>query len=80
MLLLQFGIARSRAKECRWSIYGFLVGALLGALFIGEVGIAVLGGAVGVSAWAVLGFIGLLIGNRVGTGKDKSAATRKAAH
>ena len=75
-----YGIARSRPKECRWSIYGFLAGALLGALFIGGVGIAALGGAVGVSAWAILSFIGLLIGNRVGTEKDKSATTKKAAH
>ena len=55
------------------------MGALVGALFIGGVGIAALGGAVGVSGWAILGFIGLLIGNRVGTEKDKSATTKKAA-
>jgi hypothetical protein len=75
-----YGFARSRPKECRWSIYGFVVGALLGAFFIGGVGIAALGSAVGASAWAILGFIGLLIGNRVGTEKDKPAPTKEAAH
>jgi hypothetical protein len=68
---------RSRPKECRWSIYGFVVGALSGVLFIGGVGIAALGGAVGASAWAILGVIGGMVGNRIGVEKDKPSQMKE---
>jgi hypothetical protein len=71
---------RSRSKECHWSIYGFLAGAIVGVIFIGGIGIAALGTAVGLWAWVGPGFIGSLIGNRVGIWKDKSALRKEAAN
>jgi hypothetical protein len=69
---------KARPKETRWSIYGGAVGAFVG-LFAGGIGVAALGTAFGVSASLVLGFIGGLIGNRVGVEKDHKARTEEAA-
>ncbi|MET4603679.1 uncharacterized protein YcfJ [Bradyrhizobium sp. JR4.1] len=65
------GIRKSRPKELRWSIYGVVAGVLVGAS-IGGIGVAILGGAFGISAAVVLGIIGGMIGNRVGVEKDRA--------
>lgn len=65
------GFRKSRPKEFRWSIYGIVVGALVG-VFFGGVGIAALGGAIGVPASIILATVGGMIGNRVGVEKDRA--------
>ena len=47
------GFRKSRPREFRWSIYGIVVGALVGA-FVGGVGVAALGSALGVPASVIL--------------------------
>ncbi len=66
------GFRKSRPREFHWSIYGMAVGALVGA-FVGGVGVAALGGALGVPASVILATVGGMIGNRVGVEKDKAA-------
>jgi uncharacterized protein YcfJ len=68
-------LRKSRPKEFDWSIYGIGTGVLAGAL-IGGVGIAALGGAVGISASTIMGFIGGMIGNRAGVEKDNGARSQ----
>jgi predicted lipid-binding transport protein (Tim44 family) len=67
-------LRKSRPGEFRWSIYGLGVGALVGAVFVGGIGIAALGTAFGAPASAILAVIGGMIGNRVGVEKDKAAS------
>jgi uncharacterized protein YcfJ len=66
---------KSRPREFRWSIYGSVVGALVGT-FIGGIGVAALGIAFGAPASIILAVIGGMIGNRVGVEKDKAALGR----
>lgn len=64
------GFGKSRPREVRWSIYGMALGGTAGVL-VGGVGIAALGGAMGVPAALVLAIVGGMIGNRIGVGKDR---------
>jgi hypothetical protein len=73
------GLHRSRPKEVRWSVGGVIVGVLAG-LAIGGVGVAALGTAFGVPAFAVLAFVGVMVGNRVGVEKDNKARRKDAAN
>lgn len=62
--------AKKNPNETKWSIVGIAVGMLAG-LFIGGVGIATMGGAFGIPAALILAFVGGMIGNRYGVGKDR---------
>ncbi|MGY3588527.1 uncharacterized protein YcfJ [Bradyrhizobium sp. USDA 4341] len=66
---------KARPKEFHWSIYGIAAGAFVG-LFLGGVGIAALGAAIGVSAWIITAIAGGMIGNRIGIGKDKATLAK----
>lgn len=70
------GFSKSRPREFRWSIYGMVVGAFAG-VFIGGVGIAALGVAVGVPAFIILAIVGGMIGNRVGVEKDNALRSQR---
>jgi hypothetical protein len=63
----------SRHHEIRWTAIGLLIGGIIG-FFIGGVGIARAGGAVGVSGALLFGGIGAALGNRLGIGRDKKVA------
>ena len=60
----------ARPQERRWSIIGGGAGFIVG-LFIGGLGVAAMGGAVGVPAAIVLAVLGAIIGNRYGISKDR---------
>ena len=62
--------AKSRPYETKWSLFGLIAGTTVG-LFIGGVGVAALGGAIGVPAAIMLGLVGALVGNRYGVEKDR---------
>lgn len=62
--------AKARPAETRWSIIGAVAGAIVG-LLIGGVGIAAMGGAVGVPAALIFALIGGVFGNRYGISKDR---------
>jgi predicted lipid-binding transport protein (Tim44 family) len=66
------GIRKSRTQELRWSIYGIVGGVLIG-MFIGGIGVAILGRAFGIPSFAILAVLGALIGNRVGVEMDRAA-------
>lgn len=67
---------RDRPKETGWSIFGGLVGAVAGFIFIGGVGIAAMGTAIGVPAALIGGVLGGLIGNRFGISRDRPVNTQ----
>lgn len=62
-------VAKARPKEARWSVIGIAAGTFVG-LLIGGVGVAALGGAVGLPAAVVLAALGGLVGNRYGVEQD----------
>ena len=62
-------------NELKSTIAGIATGLLAGAV-IGGIGIAAVGGAVGVSGAAVLAVAGGLVGNRIGISKDRRAFRR----
>lgn len=62
--------AQKNPNETKWTSAGIGLGILAG-LSIGGVGIAALGGAIGVSAAVILAAVGGMIGNRYGIGKDR---------
>ncbi|MEH2546890.1 cytochrome c biogenesis protein CcdA [Bradyrhizobium sp. AZCC 2262] len=68
---------KARPKEFYWSIFGAAAGFLIG-LLVGGVGVAALGGAIGVSAYYVLPVVGVAIGNRVGIWRDRAAIKKVA--
>lgn len=59
-----------RKTQTKWSLAGIVLGALVG-LSIGGVGIAAMGGAVGIPAAIIFAALGGMIGNRDGVGKDR---------
>lgn len=63
---------KARPREFHWSILGAAAGFLIGIL-VGGVGVAALGGAIGVSAYYVLPVVGVAIGNRAGIWRDRTA-------
>ncbi|ULJ72986.1 hypothetical protein [Rhizobium gallicum] len=62
--------AAARPYETRWSLIGAGAGFLIG-LLAGGVGIAAMGGAVGIPAALILALVGGAIGNRYGISKDR---------
>jgi hypothetical protein len=59
-------------KEVLWTAGGVICGLLVG-LMVGNLGIALRGGAVGVSAAVILSVFFGLACNRIGVGKDRSS-------
>ena len=60
-------------QEGRLSILGAVAGVIVG-LLVGGIGIVAMGGGSGLPAWltpVVLGFLGWLIGGRVGLWRDR---------
>lgn len=62
---------KSRPNETKWSLGGLSVGAIAG-LSIGGLGVATMGGAFGIPAAIVIGFVGVAVGNKIGSEKDRS--------
>lgn len=62
--------AAARPQETRWSLFGVAVGFVTG-LLAGGVGIAAMGGAVGIPAAIILALVGGVLGNRYGISKDR---------
>lgn len=63
-------LAKARPQEVRWSLIGAVAGAAIG-FAIGGVGIASMGGAVGIPAAVILAAIGGMLGNRYGISRDR---------
>ena len=61
--------AKKNANETKWSLAGIALGALV-TLFIGGIGITVMGRSEGNLSSVVLAVFFGLIGNRIGVGKD----------
>jgi hypothetical protein len=64
-------------QEVKSTAAGIATGLAAGAA-IGGIGVAALGGAVGVSGAAALAVVGGLVGNRIGISKDRRAQNRRA--
>jgi hypothetical protein len=63
-------------KQVKNTIMGAGTGLIIGSTVVGGIGIAAMGGAVGIPGSLVLAGVGGLLGNRLGVGQDKKAAFR----
>lgn len=70
--------ALNRKAELDWTVAGIVLGSVLGFLF-GGIGIAGGGGAVGVWGFVAGAIVLGLVGNRIGTGRDRTTLARRAS-
>lgn len=68
----------NRRAELHWTLAGIVIGMIVGFIF-GGIGIAGRGDAVGVWGFVAGAVILGLVGNRIGTGRDRAALARRAA-
>ncbi|BDA85459.1 hypothetical protein Sa4125_30010 [Aureimonas sp. SA4125] len=70
--------ALNRRAELDWTLAGIVFGMVVGFIF-GGIGIAGRGDAIGVWGFVAGAVVLGLIGNRIGTGRDRAALARKAS-